>query len=97
MVKCVGQMFGGNALAVIGRPYVGHLPLGAPAQVEVGPKHWTEASLHRTTSSPAAMKRSGMAVGCSTLSGLVVMFHSDDHFSLGLSTSIIPESFSSLT
>src|SRR5208337_5088477 len=37
------------------------------------------------------------AVGCSALLGFVVMIHSDDHFSSGVSFSKIPKSFSGLT
>ncbi len=48
-------------------------------------------------SSPAAMRRSGIAVGCSALSGFVVMFHSYDYFSSGVSFFKIPDSISNLT
>jgi hypothetical protein len=40
---------------------------------------------------------SGIAVGGSVLLGLVILCHSDDDFSLGVSRSKIPECFSYLT
>jgi len=45
----------------------------------------------------AAMKRSGIAVGCSALLGFVIMFQSYDYFSFGVSFFKIPDSLSSLT